>query len=785
MTHKNPSQSVESHLLVSLDFQDARASHLQLKDALEVLLTNNSLAYQEPLLYHYQCSVGQWLYGYALSVYNDIAEIHELEQIHAQIHFYERKIIDLYNLGKIEDARIGLSEIEKNITAFIRLLGIIEKKLPDYKIVETDFSTSESANDLIEEKIARLAAIVESSNDAIIGKKLDGIIISWNDSAQRIFGYTSDEMIGNPVSMLIPIERINEEREILARLKRGERVEHFETQRITKDKQLIDISLTISPIKDRLGNIIGASKVARDITKQKYIERVISENEERLNIVVDSSGLATWEVNLKTGEIIYSDKYLEMLGYKEGERPIYTDFINRLHPEDRVIREQAFRVAFKTGLLHYITRVIWEDNTNHWLEARGKVFYDEKEQPITLIGTARDLTAEKSYQHELEEKEAKFRLLASSIPQHIWTCDAQGNLIYFNQYVMDFSGLAFEEINSESWIGMIHPTEREESIKKWRYAVKTGEPFIIEHRYRRYDGEYRWQLCRAIAQKDSNGSVRMWVGTSTDIHDRKLFINELENEVAQRTHELKQSNDDLIKLNSELAQFAYVASHDLQEPLRKIQTFADRISELEQDRLSDKAKDYFNRMQSASKRMQQLIIDLLSYSRANTGEKHFELTDINSLLASVVEQLKESIQQKNAVINTTILPVLNIIPYQFEQLFTNLISNALKFSRVDITPIINIHSHVVEGKDIDDINVNTASNYYCITVADNGIGFDLEFSERIFQVFQRLHSKEEYPGTGIGLAIVKKIIENHYGILKVFSEVNKGATFYLYIPFSA
>lgn len=635
---------------------------------------------------------------------------------------------------------------------------------------------------IAEEKMAMLAAIVQSSDDLILSKGLDGIVTSWNDAGKRIMGYEAHEMIGQHVSKLIPDDRLQEEDEIVSRLKKGERIEHFETRRIRKDKQIIDISLTISPVKNAKGEIIGASKIARDITSQKLSKRAIGENEERLKVLIEASGLGTWDLNLLTHEVDYSPRYLEIFGYNHDAVLSHEDLLAHLHPDDLPIRKKAFDEAFLTGSLQYTSRLIWNDKSIHWMEGRGKVFYNEEGTPYKMIGTIRDVTSEMNYQKELEKREAVFRLLADSLPQHIWTSDAEGNMNYFNQSVYDYSGLTPELLQHDGWLNLVPSGQKEANRTAWLAAIAEGTLFKIEHELRRYDGQYRWQLSRAVPQKDEEGRILAWVGTSTDVHDWKVFANELEEQVKQRTRQLEESNEELSKLNNELAQFAYVASHDLQEPLRKIQTFSARIQEIEKDNLSDKGKDYFARLQNASKRMQQLILDLLAYSRANTAERHFEKVDLNVILANSEEQVKETIQQKNAVIDSAHLPTLSIVRYQFEQLFTNLLSNALKFSKADTTPHITIKSEIVPGSSIDESGIDKTLSYHHISFADNGIGFDDEYNEAIFQVFKRLHGKDEYPGTGIGLAIVKKIVENHTGIITASGRAGEGAVFDMYFP---
>lgn len=262
-------------------------------------------------------------------------------------------------------------------------------------------------------------------------------------------------------------------------------------------------------------------------------------------------------------------------------------------------------------------------------------------------------------------------------------------------------------------------------------------------------------------------------------------------ELAFQSNEKEKKAAELVLANRELESFAYVSSHDLQEPLRKIQTFAARILEKEYVNLSDTGKDYFHRMQNAAKRMQTLIEDLLTYSHTNVSERKFEQTDLNKIVADVENELMETILEKNAVIEVGKLCQLSINKSQFRQVIYNLISNALKFSKLDTPLRITIYCNIALGSQFQNQNPKfgldrfKADQKYChIAFSDNGIGFDPEYTHKIFELFQRLHGKEAYAGTGIGLAIVKKIIDNHNGIITASGELNKGAKFDIYIPLS-
>ena len=270
-------------------------------------------------------------------------------------------------------------------------------------------------------------------------------------------------------------------------------------------------------------------------------------------------------------------------------------------------------------------------------------------------------------------------------------------------------------------------------------------------------------------------------------------------ELAFQNEEKEKRAAELIIANKELLAFTYISSHDLQEPLRKIQTFVTIILENENANLSEKGKYNFQRMQLAAQRMQQLIDDLLAFSRINTTDHKFEKTELNIIIDEVKNELRDTIREKKATIDAAEICPVNIIPFQFRQLMYNLVSNALKFSKPDIPLHILIKCHVVKGSQLNtgrrpatvpsngnektiQENFSPEKNYCHISVTDNGIGFEPHFSERIFGVFQKLHSKEIYAGTGIGLAIVKKIVENHKGHIMATGELNKGASFDIYIP---
>ena len=277
----------------------------------------------------------------------------------------------------------------------------------------------------------------------------------------------------------------------------------------------------------------------------------------------------------------------------------------------------------------------------------------------------------------------------------------------------------------------------------------------------------------AVEQNDDNESKLL---------SERSFNKKLEVKIEERTRELEASNEALAKMNMELQSFTYISSHDLQEPLRKIQIFVNIISDQELQNLSDSGKDYFRRLQNAAQRMRVLIDDLLSYSHANFDERKFETTDLMTIAQTVKEDLREEIDEKRAVVEIGEMAEASVIRFQFRQLLFNLVSNSLKFIKAGQKPHIKIQSKIASGAELHHDKLVPEVLYCHVSVSDNGIGFDPQYGEKIFELFQRLHDRSLYSGTGIGLAIVKKITENHQGLIFATSNHDSGATFDIYLP---
>ncbi|NCI45656.1 ATP-binding protein [Sediminibacterium soli] len=454
------------------------------------------------------------------------------------------------------------------------------------------------------------------------------------------------------------------------------------------------------------------------------------------------------------------------------------------------IAEEVYRTGKRFSSEEFpVTRYCDGRETTRYIAFGFEPRFDELGNVMGIIGIASNITAQVVNRKKTEESERQLNELANAMPQLVWITDAAGAPLYLNERASAFANAEKLADGSWRWDPVIHPDDKAETFAVWGRSLASGQPYQREHRMQLKDGSYHWFLSRGYAQKDAQGTVTKWFGTATDINEQKSFARALEAKVYERAEQLNQANEiletknaELERQNEELASFSYVASHDLQEPLRKIQTFSNRIQDLEKDKLSDTGKDYFNRMIAAAKRMHLLIEALLDYSRTNTSDRTLVETDIASLLRDARSNLSILIEEKKAVVEAGPLPKIKVIPHQFQQLLSNIIANSLKYSKPDVAPHIAITAEKVTGADSAHAGLSRNNRYWRFCFQDNGIGFEQQYAGKIFELFQRLHGRMEYSGTGIGLAICKKIVQNHNGVITASGEPGEGARFDVYLP---
>jgi PAS domain S-box-containing protein len=536
---------------------------------------------------------------------------------------------------------------------------------------------------------------------------------------------------------------------------------------------------TFKALRNSEGVIYGIHHVAIDVTEQVLNKQKYINSEKRFRDLLTH---APFGICILKGREFFVDfaneAFLEIVGRKstdyigkplwegipEIESQIYNELLNEVMETGRTIHGKELEV-----------RIIKNQQMQTlYVDFRYDAIKDEKGEVDGILALAIDVTDKVLGRNEIERSRDRFNTILETLPQIAWTADSQGKINYITQRWYDYTGQSRNAGLGDGWIKMFHNSARE-LLVKWQQAVAQGSLFEEEANIRRSDGEHRWHLIRAIPIRDDHGNVTLWVGTSTDIHDQKMFSEQLERKIKERTKELERSN-------AELEQFAYIASHDLQEPVRKITVFASMLKNELCD-MPERSQIYLDKISASSARMQQLIRDLLEFSRLTKLENAFEPVDLSEVLQGIISDFDLMIEQKQATLHVEKLAEIEASPLQMRQLFYNLLSNSLKFSAADRTPHIEIKmkklsdEEVAQHKDLD-----PRLQFIQIEWRDNGIGFSQEYADQVFVIFQRLNDRNAYSGTGIGLAICKRIVVNHHGEIFAHSEVDKGCTFYIVLP---
>jgi PAS domain S-box-containing protein len=374
--------------------------------------------------------------------------------------------------------------------------------------------------------------------------------------------------------------------------------------------------------------------------------------------------------------------------------------------------------------------------------------------------------------YTLQSGDYAYRVLIEKFGEGALNLTEDGLIVYTNTYFFELIKLSYEKVVGSFFTDFVDAESKEEFTRLFQHALKGNSKGEINLSV---NGEIIPVYISLTSLQPKLDTVGVII---TDFTEKKKN----EELILKYQQDLESKNLELLQSNTELASFTYIASHDLQEPLRKIQTFSSRILETEYENFSANAKNYFQRITNASRRMQNLITALLNYSRANTAEIVLVPTDLCDIVKEVKNNLSELIEEDNITIETSELPVLNVIPIQFNQLFSNIILNAIKYKRDDVNTLIKISAEIVTADKIKTQMPFTHDKYWTIKISDNGIGFEQEFANKIFELFQRLHGRSEYEGTGIGLAICKKIVQNHHGFIEAIGEPGIGSTFNIYLP---
>ena len=600
---------------------------------------------------------------------------------------------------------------------------------------------------------ARLAAIVEGSQDAIVSTDIDGVVTSWNEAAEHLFGYSTAEMTGQTIGRLIPPGHGDEESRILQDIRSGERIEHCQTLRLTKDGRLVDVSLSVSPIKDASRGIIGSSRISRDITEQKRVRRDLDRLSWMLSppagdlppeLPAQGPACRLGERNTARSTVVILPRTLRGTACRLGERNTARlildaagdSLLSEIAAGFHVLMGTWFAVHEANGDLAYSALV------SDWCR-----FLDASSiQRCAAAGVCEPQACCKWLCRGSPAKEASMEIMAHGEPVDLQCLDelriyavhisAGGELV--GTMSMGYGDPTRDHSRLAQLAGQLGVEVAE--LESYAAAYETRPPFIVE-----------------LAKQRLAGSARL-LGEIVQRHRGELL--------------LRRTRDDLARSNRELEQFAYVASHDLQEPLRMVASYTQLLAHRYGDKLDQDARDFIAYAVDGATRMSQLIEDLLTYSRTTSNARAAAVVDTGNAFSLALRNLQAAILESGAEVSCGDLPSVMADAVQIVQVFQNLVGNAIKFRTPGVPPRVHIEARRSPDH----------PRQWLFRVADNGIGIDPKYFERVFVIFQRLHAREKYPGTGIGLALCQRIVERHKGRIWIESEPGKGTAFLFTLP---
>ena len=631
--------------------------------------------------------------------------------------------------------------------------------------------------------------------------------IKWANKAElNLLGYTEEEYIGRHISEF----HVNQDKitDILSRLGRNETLSQYQTQLRCKDGSIKTVHINSSVYREE-GKFIHSRCFTVDVTRQMELFDALANSENRYRNLVNSLSAAVYTTDAEGRIMLYNKAAADLWGRNpEIGKDLWCGSykIQNVNGSPLPLDTCPMAICLKENRPVYNEEiiVIRPDGSMRHVAPHPQPIFDTSGKMTGAINMLVDITAIKSVENALRESEIKYRNLANSLEQKviektkdltikteelkkseeryhkmieevedyaIILLDRQGIIQKWNKGAVKIQGYNEAEIIGKSFQEFYLPEDRESGLplKLLHEAADKGK-VIHEGWRRKKDGTTFWGNSILTALHDNNNNIIGFSKVTRDVTARKIAEEKSKEYLSQLEFQ-----------NKELEQFTYAASHDMKEPLRKIHLYNGFISESPSNQLDSKSREYLGRSIRAAERMKNLIEDLLSYSRVSSTNEGCAEIDLKNVIEEVCSNHKEEIDAKNITIEVGTLPVIYAIPFQIKQLMFNLIENAIKYKHPDRDVVIKISNELVRGSDIADHNLESETLYYKISVEDNGVGFESQYAEKIFEIFQRLNNNTDTKGSGIGLAICKRIVQNHKGFISATGKPDEGATFFIYL----
>ena len=655
--------------------------------------------------------------------------------------------------------------------------------------ISRDITKMKQVMEALRESQALNHSLLEQLPMGIFRKDREGRFVLVNSEFCRIKDMKAEDFLGKTPMEVATLEAAKQGDMGLATKYAAAGVEHHERimqtgkpieldeEYVKADGTKLFLHAIKLPVFGPDGKIIGTQGIQFDITERKQAEEALARERLLLRTLIDNVPDCIYAKDTAGRKTMANPADLKNLHCKtEAEAIGKSDF--DLFPKEDAERFWADdqRVLQGQPVLKREEFFLDEKGQKHWLLTSKVPLCDPNGKITGLVGIGRDITTGKLAEEALAHERSLLRTLIDNLPDCVYAKDTAGRKLLANPADL-------KNLHCKTEAEAVHKTDfdffpKDMAEKFWADDQKViqGQPVIDREEYVLSDaGDKRLLLTSKLPLRDQTGKIIGLVGIGRDITERK----HAEDALRSSEEKLRQSATQLERSNHELQDFAYVASHDLQEPLRKIVVFGERLKDKKIDDLGPEARDYLERMQKAAARMQTLINDLLTFSRVTTKARPFTSVNLAEVAADVVNDLEGRIEQvKGRVEIVGTLPVIDAEALQMRQLLQNLMGNALKFRRPEEPPVVKVAAEIVSGP-------GTPPQQLCkLTVSDNGIGFDEKYLDRIFNVFQRLHTRNEYEGTGMGLAITRKIVLYHGGEITAKSTLGQGATFIVTLPVS-
>ena len=747
-----------------------------------------------------------------------IAVFESIRDTSGQIVDFEIKLVNEYGLhlfgvdipGRCQtdvfplDSDGGLFEMNKNVVttgipvdteryyAWPQVSGwfrITVTKLEDGVVIGFDDISERKEHE--EKLVKQRSLLMQAEEIAGIGTwelDPDTDVFTWSDQVFRIYDYSPQSFTP---TLEFYLKTSNAEDSVLLEnvfeaAKQGEKFSIQHRLR-TLDGRQLDVSLNGHPVKNEFGVITALVGTLQDITDQKQVHeqlRIKTENI-RLRYHIERQAeklqhLGTWQYNIETGDLTWGESMFELFGLEPFSfKPTFDAFLSLIHPDDRKDVQDATtdaansagpetqKVAFRIGS---------DGHIRHMKTAFRKVSNSLEK---FIVGTTMDFTEDVLLHQQLAERVSFSEALIESSIDRILALNTEFKIVAWNKRCQDAYDFAKEDVIGKHFFDVFPNFRENDTVFTAIRSALDGTAVYVPIQKEIYatgymEGHY-------VPLKNEENEVYGVLCIVRDVTERI----KVEQEMRGLNESLFEKNKELCEKNDELTSFAFIASHDLREPLRKVQVFSDRLLKNEVEQLTPAGKAEFKKIQAAVKRMDELIDDILNFSSINASDKAFVQFDLNQVLREIKIDMEEMISRSEAEIKYSNLPIIEGTASHFSHLLRNLLSNAIKYQPAGQRPVVTIESSQVKGSDIQHPHAVHDAVYLLISVSDNGIGFDQNFEHRIFQMFQRLRGMHEYPGTGMGLAICKKIAEIYQGFIMAKSAPNQGATFNCYFKLRA